>query len=157
MPSSVHATPEQVISLEMLESVEQQLTQLLVSNAHAKRRLASQLQENLPPAAVPVLGMALREDQISQSEIGELLMVDKASLSRLVTRLEDAGLLVRTLDPHDRRVSRISATEQARKRWGEIMDEQRALWISKMRGWPNEDLRRLVALLGRLNEDLRQG
>lgn len=144
-------------SENMLELVEQQLLQLLVANAHAKRRFAAQLQDCLPPAAVPVLAMAIKYDQISQSEIAEQLMIDKASLSRLVTRLEDTGLLIRNLDPADRRVTRISATAEAKDRWDTVMQEHRGLWKERMQGWADEDLTRLIDLLGRLTEDLRTG
>lgn len=156
MPSSVQSREQSGITEQMLEALEQQLIRLLVSNAHAKRKFASQLQENLPPATIPILAVALKQDQISQSEIGERLMLDKASLSRLVTRMQEAGLVERKLDPQDRRVSRINPTRQARERWDEAMYQHRSLWKSRMQDWPNEDLNRLIALLSRLNEDFLQ-
>ena len=157
MTNGMKSSAAQQLSRDMLESVEQQLMRLLATNAHAKRKFASQLQENLPPAAVPILAMALHKDQVAQSEIGEHLMLDKASLSRLITRMEDCGLLVRTLDPADRRVSRISATDLARERWERIMAEHRRIWTSRMHEWPVEDVTRLIGLLSKLNDDLRQG
>lgn len=137
------------------EALEHQLVQLMVNNAHAKRNLAAKFGDQLPPAALPVLSLVMNNDQIAQSELCSQLMIDKASLSRLVTRMEEVGLLVRSLDPEDRRVSRLSATDAARDRWRSLMGEHRSRWRSRVNEWPREDVDRLVGLLDRLNVDLR--
>ncbi|MGR6902527.1 MarR family winged helix-turn-helix transcriptional regulator [Glutamicibacter sp. BSL13] len=137
------------------EALEHQLVQLMVNNAHAKRNLAAKFGDQLPPAALPVLSLVMNNDQIAQSELCSQLMIDKASLSRLVTRMEEGGLLVRSLDPEDRRVSRLSATDAARDRWRSLMGEHRSRWRSRVNEWPREDVDRLVGLLDRLNVDLR--
>jgi len=156
MPSTLQNPADQDVSAAMLEAVEHQLVKLFVTNAHAKRSFAAKFEEHLPPAAIPVLAMVIHRDQIAQSEICEQVLIDKASLSRLVTRMEEIGLLVRSLDPADRRVSRLSATDMARERWSDMMHAHRARWRTRMNEWPGQDVERLIGLLSRLNEDLRQ-
>jgi DNA-binding MarR family transcriptional regulator len=47
---------------------------------------------------------------VGMTELGSVLHVEKSSLSNLVDRLEQRGLVVRTRDPHDRRATRVSLT-----------------------------------------------
>ena len=47
---------------------------------------------------------------LSQAELGRRLGLDRANVNRIVTRLEGAGLLGRTQDPHDGRRLVLTAT-----------------------------------------------
>jgi DNA-binding MarR family transcriptional regulator len=49
---------------------------------------------------------------VGMTELGSVLHVEKSSLSNLVDRLEQRGLVVRTRDPHDRRATRVSLTDE---------------------------------------------
>jgi DNA-binding MarR family transcriptional regulator len=49
---------------------------------------------------------------VGMTELGTVLHAEKSSLSNLVDRLEQRGLVVRTRDPHDRRATRVSLTEE---------------------------------------------
>jgi DNA-binding MarR family transcriptional regulator len=49
---------------------------------------------------------------VGMTELGSVLHVEKSSLSNLVDRLEQRGLVVRTRDPNDRRATRVSLTGQ---------------------------------------------
>ena len=51
------------------EALEHQLVQLMVNNTHAKRNLAARFGDQLPPAALPVLALVLKNDHIAQSEL----------------------------------------------------------------------------------------
>jgi DNA-binding MarR family transcriptional regulator len=55
-----------------------------------------------------------RMDGPSQSEVAEILEVERITLCRMVDRLADAGLVERRADPADRRVWRLFLTEKAR-------------------------------------------
>lgn len=52
---------------------------------------------------------------VSQSELAEVLEVEKATAGRLIDRLEEYGWVERNPDETDRRVKRISLTELGRK------------------------------------------
>ncbi|API61113.1 MarR family transcriptional regulator [Tardibacter chloracetimidivorans] len=60
-----------------------------------------------------LLNIARREG-ITQSELADLLEVERISLCRMVDRLSDVSLVERRADPHDRRVWRLHLTPKAR-------------------------------------------
>ncbi|WP_340317793.1 MarR family winged helix-turn-helix transcriptional regulator [Rhizorhabdus argentea] len=54
-----------------------------------------------------------RVDGCTQSELAEILDVERITLCRMVDRLAEAGLVERRADPSDRRVWRLHLTERA--------------------------------------------
>ncbi len=61
-----------------------------------------------------VLARLWEEDGLPQSRIGERLSFDKPTVSGVVDRLEDKGLVRRVRDEQDRRVTRVFLTEAGR-------------------------------------------
>jgi DNA-binding MarR family transcriptional regulator len=59
-----------------------------------------------------VLTHLYRNDGATQSELAEVLEVEKASLGRLLDRLETKGWVRREADAHDRRAKRVYLTEE---------------------------------------------
>jgi DNA-binding MarR family transcriptional regulator len=49
---------------------------------------------------------------VGMTELGGVLHIEKSSLSNLVDRLEQRGLVVRTRNPHDRRATVVSLTDE---------------------------------------------
>jgi MarR family transcriptional regulator for hemolysin len=60
-----------------------------------------------------VLTHLYRKDGLTQSELAEILELEKPSLGRLLDRLEAKGWVRRAADRRDRRAKRIFLTEQA--------------------------------------------
>lgn len=60
-----------------------------------------------------VLLVIARLDRPSQSEVAELLDVERITLCRMVDRLAEIGLVERRADPADRRVWRLHLTDKA--------------------------------------------
>jgi len=59
-----------------------------------------------------VLNHLFRNDGMTQSDIADLLQVEKATLGRLLDRLEANGWVRREADATDRRVKRVYLTEE---------------------------------------------
>jgi DNA-binding MarR family transcriptional regulator len=59
-----------------------------------------------------VLNHLFRNDGVTQSELAEILEVEKATLGRLLDRLEHKGWVRRETDAADRRVRRVFLTEE---------------------------------------------
>ena len=55
-----------------------------------------------------------RQPNLRQIELADLLDVEPITLSRIIDRLEEAGLVERVADPADRRAWRLHVTEKAR-------------------------------------------
>jgi MarR family transcriptional regulator, transcriptional regulator for hemolysin len=62
-----------------------------------------------------VLARLHRRPGASQSELAEMMEVEKASAGRMVDRLERKGWIERRADPVDRRVNRLYLTAEAEK------------------------------------------
>ncbi len=54
-----------------------------------------------------------RQPGCTQSELAEMMEMEKGPAGRLIDRLEDNGFVVREADPADRRVNRIHLTPEA--------------------------------------------
>lgn len=61
-----------------------------------------------------VLSAAAGEESPAQAVLAERLLIDRSVMTYLIDDLEVAGLVRRKVDPHDRRVRRVCATEQGR-------------------------------------------
>lgn len=81
----------------------------------SRRYFAAQMERlGLPPTAFPLIARLLRRDNVSQDELSEDFLVDKATTARTLAKLEEAGLITRTVDPRDRRIKRVQVTPAAR-------------------------------------------
>jgi DNA-binding MarR family transcriptional regulator len=69
-----------------------------------------------------VLNNLFRNQGITQSELADILEIEKASLGRLVDRLEVKGWVERRADPADRRAKRLHLT-------GEVQELMRGLRV----------------------------
>ena len=71
-----------------------------------------------------MLMMALGEkEHQGQSELGKILHLDNATITRIVDKLQDKGLMVRNQDRADRRAQIVSLTDKGRTaydRWNAI-------------------------------------
>jgi DNA-binding MarR family transcriptional regulator len=56
-----------------------------------------------------------RHDGISQEELSQELLIDKATTARALSKLEQAGYVRRSRDPEDKRAYRIFLTDRARE------------------------------------------
>lgn len=134
---------------------EQELFSLIALTSRFKRELAVRLHGQLTPGYLPVLGLILRTERITQSEICEKLLIDKATLSRMVSKLEQLDLIVREVNSEDRRAFDLLPTEHAKSRWRSGFEQWRGELRSRMTNWEDADLDTLVDLLGRLNSEIQ--
>jgi DNA-binding MarR family transcriptional regulator len=86
------------------------------------RLLTNHLRDRLRAAGVEITSsqvtmmFLLEKNQgLTMTEISRAVVADNAAVTRLVDRLEKAGLVERTADPADRRVSKIVLTDQGRR------------------------------------------
>lgn len=56
-----------------------------------------------------------RSGEISLNELAELLVLDKSTMSRTINKLVEDGLVIRELDPEDRRYVKIKLTDKGVK------------------------------------------
>jgi MarR family transcriptional regulator, transcriptional regulator for hemolysin len=103
-----------------------------------------------------VLARLDRSEGLKQSELAEILELQPISLTRLLDKLCDAGLIERRADPGDRRAKRLFLTAEARpllEKLGELGED---LMATALAGVERESVERMVAQLGVVKENLRQ-
>lgn len=68
---------------------------------------------NLTSAQWRVLSYVLRRPGMTQAALADILDIEPISLTRLLDRMETAGLVRREIDPNDRRARNIYMTDKA--------------------------------------------
>ena len=103
-----------------------------------------------------VMARLERAEGLKQSELAEMLDIQPITLTRLVDRLCDNGLIERRADPDDRRAKRLFLTPAAKP----VLDRLRALGEEMMggaaQGLTAEEITLINAKLGVIRENLRR-
>jgi len=97
-----------------------------------------------------------RFEGLKQSELAEMLDLQPITLTRLLDRLCDNGLIERRSDPNDRRAKRLFLTAAARpllERLGELGED---MMTTTLTGVSRESVEQIVAQLAIVKENLRQ-
>jgi MarR family transcriptional regulator, transcriptional regulator for hemolysin len=97
-----------------------------------------------------------RSEGLKQSELAEMLELQPISLTRLLDKLCDSGLIERRADPVDRRAKRLYLTPAARpllEKLGALGD---ALMATALAGVAPESVEQMIGQLGTVKENLRQ-
>lgn len=97
-----------------------------------------------------------RFEGLKQSELAEMLDLQPITLTRLLDRLSECGLIERRADPNDRRAKRLYLMPTARpllEQLGGLGDELMATALS---GVDRESVEKMVTQLAIVKENLRQ-
>ncbi len=94
---------------------EELAARLRVAVTHLNRRLRQQSLAGLSPAQASALGTVNRRDAPTLGEVAAAEQVQPPTATRLVSSLEDAGLVTRVNDDVDRRVVRVKITAEGRR------------------------------------------
>jgi len=97
-----------------------------------------------------------RSEGLKQSELAEVLDLQPISLTRLLDKLCDCGLIERRPDPVDRRAKRLFLTPAARPLLEKLGDLGEELMATALVGVEAESVERMIGELGIVKENLRQ-
>ncbi|MEK4248787.1 MarR family winged helix-turn-helix transcriptional regulator [Paenibacillus sp. FSL W7-1287] len=88
------------------------------------RRLSSKVKEGLPNDITPeqlfILRYLKRNNDVSSSELADLLCVGKSTITSIISRMVNKGYVVRTPSQEDRRVVYLSLTEEGDRQHSRI-------------------------------------
>jgi DNA-binding MarR family transcriptional regulator len=101
-----------------------------------------------------VLAHLARHDGIQQGVLAEILEVEPITLTRLVDRLEQMGLVERQSHPTDRRIRLLRLTEAARPKLADIFAVGAATRGEAVEGVSEEDRDRLFDILSIMKANL---
>jgi DNA-binding MarR family transcriptional regulator len=98
-----------------------------------------------------------RQDGMTQSEIAEQLSVQGATITNMLQRMEESGLVIRRRDPDDNRLVRVYLTDGGRQKEREINQQFASLEEKIFAGISPEDRSRLRELMFQLLRNMDAG
>ena len=96
-----------------------------------------------------------RSEGLKQSELAEMLDLQPISLTRLLDRLAENGLIERRPDPHDRRANRLYLTSAARPLLKQLASLGEDLMETVLQNVDATSQERLLRDLGIMKDNLR--
>jgi MarR family transcriptional regulator for hemolysin len=141
----------QVRSRRELEFAINDVARLLRTNADQKAA-----QFGMTRAKWAVLARLDRAEGLKQTELAEMLDLQPITLTRLLDRLSDNGLIERRADPDDRRAKRLYLTPAARPLLEQLTDLGEDLMATALAGLGQGEIAALLAHLSIVKENLRQ-
>jgi DNA-binding MarR family transcriptional regulator len=102
-----------------------------------------------------VLSLLYHRPDVSQTELAELLEVERATAGRIIDRMERKGWVTRIADPADRRINRLRLTPEAHDIEEEMGRAATALLDEVMATLDEEEREALAEMLGRMKAQLQ--
>jgi MarR family transcriptional regulator for hemolysin len=96
-----------------------------------------------------------RSEGLKKSELAELLDLQPITLTRLLDRLSDNGLIERRADPNDRRANRLFLTPAARPLLERLTVLGEDMMATVLAGLDAKTIERMLRDLGLVKENLR--
>ena len=97
-----------------------------------------------------------RSEGLKQSELAELLDLQPISLTRLLDRLADNGLIERRADPNDRRANRLYLKPAAKPLLGRLSELSADMMETVLEGLDAKSVDRMLKELVMLKNNLRR-
>jgi MarR family transcriptional regulator, transcriptional regulator for hemolysin len=97
-----------------------------------------------------------RTEGLKQSELAELLDLQPISLTRLLDRLADNGLIERRADPNDRRANRLYLTAAAKPLLARLTELGGNMMETVLDGLDVKSIERMLKQLVTLKDNLRR-
>lgn len=120
---------------------------LRLSATRLARRMRQEAATGLSPSQLSALAVVHARGPLTLGELAELEQVAPPTISKVVAKLEADGLLERRVDPTDKRVSLVRATEAGEQLHDESK-RRRTTWLTgRIRELPAEEQARLAEAL----------
>jgi DNA-binding MarR family transcriptional regulator len=113
---------------------------LRLAIARTARRLRQETAAELSPSLAAALATIEAHGPLTPSELADRERVQRPTATRIVGRLADAGLVDRTSDPSDGRVSLVTTTPRGRQLLGRLRKRKNAYLARRLRDLESEDL-----------------
>lgn len=119
-------------------------TRLGVSATRLARLMRQQEESGLTPTLAAALATVAREGPLTLGALAARERVAPPSITKVVGKLEDRGLVVRSADEKDRRISRIALTPAGRRQLDRSRNRRTAWLYTRLQDLSPADLRRLA-------------
>lgn len=103
------------------------------------------------PSQMPFLATLLRlEDPATQDELSTALSIDKAATARALDQLEKQGLIIRKINPRNRRQKLVSASSGARLIADRLFEILKKTGDVLIKDFSKKEISTMLALLNRM-------
>ena len=123
--------------------------------ARTARRLRQEAGEELSPSRAAALATIDRHGPLTPSEVATRERIQRPTATRVIARLEDAGLVDRTGDPDDRRSCLVGLTPEGRQLLARVRTRKDVYLSRRLRNLDADEratLDRAAAILERVLE-----
>jgi DNA-binding MarR family transcriptional regulator len=103
------------------------------------RRLRQEAGVELSPSLTAALATVGRHGPLTPSELAARERVQRPTATRVIARLEELGLILRTPDPHDRRSSLVAVTDAGSALLDELRTRKTAFLAERLEGLPADE------------------
>ena len=117
------------------------------------RLLRQQERARSSPAAASALAIIVRDGPITLTELAEAEQVSRSTITKIVNKLEDQGIIDRLPDADDGRISRVRLSSGGRRRIDAYYSKRNAWLADKLDSLDADDLAciiRSVAIMEKL-------
>lgn len=95
-----------------------------------------------------------REDGQTQTELADLVEMEKAPIGKILDKLEKGGWITRRGDPDDRRARRVYCTAKIERHLTGIAEAARAMFAEALAGMREGEVKTLIDRLQRMKRNL---
>jgi MarR family transcriptional regulator for hemolysin len=99
--------------------------------------------------------MLANQNGLTQKAIADRLGLEGPTLIPIIDKMEQEGLLVRKVDPDDRRNNRVYRTEKADELWDKMIECALRIREVSLRGIHEQDINIMRKVLEKISENLR--
>ena len=126
---------------------------LRLAIARMARRMRQEAGDELSPSMTAALATIENRGPLTPSELAEFERIKRPTATRVLRRLEEAGLIERTADPSDGRSALVAVTKDGAALLKKLRSRKNAYLARRLRELPDEDvaaLERAADVLERL-------
>ena len=131
-------------------------TRLRLAIMRLARRLRQQAEPDMTPSMLSAMANIEYRQPVTLGHLAEAERVTPPTMSKIVGRLVDAGLVTRTVDVDDRRIQRVSLSRDGTKLIARNRSRKNAYLARKLRRLEPEEVAKLeeaVGVIEKLLED----
>ncbi|MFG2518178.1 MarR family winged helix-turn-helix transcriptional regulator [Streptomyces sp. NPDC048527] len=128
----------------------------MTSFARRARALAGRMHPELSLVSYTLLSHLEEKGGCRATDLASHYALDKSTVSRQVSALERAGLVMRRVDPDDQRVQVLHPTEAGSDILAQVTVSRRHAFQERLGDWPEEDLVRFADYLLRYNAQAQE-
>ena len=116
---------------------------LRLAIARMARRLRQEAGDELSPSMTAALATIDRHGPLAPSRLAELERIKRPTVTRVLQRLEEEGLVERSEDPDDRRSAVVCVTKEGAALLKKLRSRKNAYLAKRLRELPADDVKAL--------------